>query len=217
MKILKYILAAILAIIIGTACYVGYGFWKVTHGKQVDLGVKYTEQTYDDAVAKKAGVFVNDKGSLYLGSKFRTEGEQHIDQTFSSEEISAIQNYSNSTKGPFHDVQIKFLSNNQIEASGIVSDPRVPQTGPVYVKGTLWNTGPRSFDIAVSDLKVGDYVVPAPIVAQAKAEFIGYVNNILSGIDGLKVEKVEIKDGGVRFVGNIPKKVYGYDTDIVTK
>lgn len=217
MKILKYFLAAVLAIIIGTGCYVGYGVWKATHGKQVDLGIKYSEQTYDDAVAKKAGVFVNDKGSLYLGSKFRTEGEQHIDQTFSSEEISAIQNYSNSTKGPFRDVQIKFLGNNQIEASGMVNDPRIKIPGPVYVKGTLWNTGPRSFDIAVSDLKVGDYAVPAPIVAQAKTEFIGYVNNILSGIDGLKVEKVEIKDGGVRFVGDIPKKVYGYDTDSVTK
>lgn len=217
MKFLRYFLIAVLVSIFASAVYAAFAVWKLTHGTQVDLGVKYTVQTYDDAVAKKAGVFVNDKSSLYFGSKFRTEGEQHIDLMFSSEEISAIQNYSNSTKGPFRDVQIKFLGDNQIEASGMVSDPRIKIPGPVYVKGTLWNTGPRSFDVAISDLKVGDYVVPAPIVSQAKSEFIGYVNNILSGIDGLKVEKVEIKEGGVRFVGNIPKKVYGFDTDAVTK
>ncbi len=40
-------------------------------------------------------------------------------------------------------------------------------------------------------------------------EFIGYVNNILSGIDGLNVEKVEINNGSVNFVGEIPTKAYG--------
>jgi len=217
MKILKAFLLVVLVAAMGIVGYLGWSAWKITHGTQVDLGVKYTEQTYDEAVVKKAGVFVNDKGSLYFGSKFRTEGQQKIDQVFTDAEISAIQNYSNSTKGPFRDVQIKFLGNNQVEASGIVLDPRIKIPGPVYVKGTLWNTGPRSFDIAVSDLKVGDYTVPAPIVAQAKGEFIGYVNNILAGIDGLKVEKVEINPGGVRFVGDIPQKVYGYDTSAVTK
>lgn len=217
MKYLKIFLVMVLVLVVGAVGYLGWSAWKITHGAQIDLGVKYTEQTYDEAVAKKAGVFVNDKGSLYLGSKFRTEGQQKIDQVFTDAEISAIQNYSNSTKGPFRDVQIKFLGNNQVEASGIVLDPRIKIPGPVYVKGSLWNTGPRSFDIAVSDLKVGDYTVPAPIVAQAKGEFIGYVNNILAGIDGLKVEKVEINPGGVRFVGDIPQKVYGYDTSAVTK
>lgn len=217
MKAVKAILAIILALIVGGAAYAGYAVWQLTHGRQVDLGVKYTEATYDEAVAKKAGVFVNDKGSLYFGSKFRTEGSKRIEQTFSDAEISAIQNYSNSTKGPFRDVQIKFHGDGSVEASGIVLDPRIKIPGPVYVKGTLWNTGPRSFDIAVQDLKVGDYDVPAPIVAQAKGEFIGYVNNILAGIDGLKVEKVEIQEGGVKFTGDVPEKVYGYDTSAVAK
>jgi hypothetical protein len=76
----------------------------VTHGKQVDLGVKYSHTDYDEAVTKKAGVYVNEITSLYLGSNFRTEGRRHIDQTFSSAEISSIQNLANSKKGPFHDV-----------------------------------------------------------------------------------------------------------------
>jgi hypothetical protein len=216
MKALKILLGIVLALVISGAAYAGYAYWQLTHGTQKDLGVRYTEETYDQAVAGKAGVFVNDKGSLYFGSNFRTEGQKRIDEVFSDAEISAIQNYSNSTKGPFRDVQIKFLGNNQVEASGMVLDPRIPIPGPVYVKGTVWNTGPRSFDIAVSDLKVGDYTVPAPIVSQAKQEFIGYVNGILSGIDGLKVEKVEINPGSVRFVGDIPEKIYGYDTSSVT-
>lgn len=217
MKILKAVLSIILVTVIAGGAYAGWSAWQLTHGKQVDLGVKYSEKTYDEAVAEKAGVFVNDKGSLYFGSKFRTEGQRHIEETFTDAEISAIQNYSNSAKGPFRDVQIRFLGDNQVEASGIVSDPRIKIPGPVYVKGTLWNTGPRTFDISVQNLKVGDYKVPSAIVAKAKDEFIDYVNGILAGIDGLKVERVEINDGSVKFIGDIPEKVYGYDTDVITK
>jgi len=106
MKFIKYVLLAILIVILGIGAYIGYAYWRVTHGKQVDLGVKYSHTDYAEAVTKKAGVYVNEITSLYLGSNFRTEGRRHIDQTFSSAEISSIQNLANSKKGPFHDVQI---------------------------------------------------------------------------------------------------------------
>ncbi|MDQ7814802.1 MAG: hypothetical protein RDU25_03300 [Patescibacteria group bacterium] len=217
MKIIKGILVLTLIFILSSGAYAGYSAYQLFNGEQKDLGVKYTEKDYDNAVTAKAGVSVNDKGSLYLGSRFRTEGKIHIEETFSDAEISAIQEYSNNVKGPFHDVQIHFIGDGKVEASGIVTDPRIKVPGPVYVKGSVTNTGPRSFDVRIDTLQVGNYKVPGPIIEIARKEFLGYVNGILSGIDGLEVEKVEISEGKVKFVGDIPEKIYGYDTSVVTE
>jgi len=207
-KILKII--GIIAILLALAIvgYLGFIYYQLSRAEVKDLGVRYTMADYNNAVAGKAHVDVPVPSDIYFGSDFKTEGTQKIDQVFTDAEISAIQNYSNEKKGPFKNVQIHFAGNS-IEASGLVMDPRVPKTGPVYVKGMIARTGPRSFDITnVQELRVGDYQVPAPVVQQAKTEFINYVNNILSGIDGLNVEKVEIQNGQVHFQGNVPKKVY---------
>ena len=207
-KILKIIgiIAIVLALtIVG---YLGFIYYRLTRSEVKDLGVQYTMADYNSAVAGKAHVDVPVPSDIYFGSDFKTEGTQKIDQVFTDAEISAIQNYSNEKKGPFKNVQIHFVG-DAIEASGYVNDPRVPKTGPVYVKGSIVRTGPRSFDISnIQELRVGDYQVPAPIVQQAKTEFINYVNNILAGIDGLNVEKVEIQNGQVHFQGNVPKRVY---------
>ena len=209
MRFFKYLGIFLLLLLVGTLAYAGWVFRQLRSQNIQDLGVRYTAADYDSAVKTKAGVIVPDDPSLlFLGSKFRTEGSQKIDQVFSDAEISAIQNISNEKHGPFKQVQIHFLGGNQVEASGVVIDPRVPKTGPVYVKGSLVQTGPRSFDISgIQELRVGDYKVPAPIAQQAKAEFTQYVNGILADIEGLNVEKVEIQDGKVHFTGSVPKKV----------
>lgn len=209
LKILKVVGIAVLVLVVGAIGYVGYAYYSITRTEVRDLGVRYTMEDYNRAVSEKAKVEVPDPGALYFGSNFRSEGTQKIDQVFTDAEISAIQNYSNEKNGPFKQVQIHFAG-DAIEASGFVDDPRVPKTGPVYVKGSIVRTGPKSFDISnIQELRVGDYEVPAPIVQQAKGEFIGYVNDILSGIEGLSVEKIDIMDGQVRFQGSVPKKAYG--------
>lgn len=214
MKFFKWLGIACLVVIVGVLAYGGYVYYKLTRTEVKDLGVRYTMADYTKAVKDKAGVHVPVPSDIYFGSNFKTVGTQAVDQIFSDAEISAIQNYSNEKKGPFKNVQIHFVGDNTIEASGLVLDPRVPKTGPVYVKGSIVQTGPKSFDISnIQELRVGDYVVPQPIVQQAKTEFIGYVNGILSGIDGLNIEKVEIQNGQVKFKGNVPKQVYSADTE----
>ncbi|MBU2632546.1 hypothetical protein KKG52_02410, partial [Patescibacteria group bacterium] len=178
---------------------------------QKDLGVTYTMADYDRAVKEKAKIEVNNPSDLCLTCSFKTEGSQKVDLTLSNAETSAIQNFSNSTKGPIKNIQIKF-SGKETEAS-FVTDftyQGIEIKYPVYVKGNFWNTGSKSFYISVEKLEAGNLSIPGSLKKRAEREFMSYVNNILSGIDGLSVEKVEINNGSVNFVGDIPTKAYGF-------
>ncbi len=205
MKAFKIILLFILLIVIGVAAYVGIGYTKAKSGTQKDLGVKYTMADYDRAVSEKAGVEVSVPEDIYFNSSFKSEGSKQIDQTFTDAEISAIQNYSNEKKGPFKNVQIHFIGNDQVEGSGLITDPRV--NAPVYVKGTIKQTGSKSVSLDLQKLEVGSFNIPSALQTKISDEFVKTVNNILSGINGLSVDKIEIIDGSVRFVGSVPAKV----------
>ncbi|MFZ6015224.1 MAG: hypothetical protein ACOYUZ_02595 [Patescibacteria group bacterium] len=205
-KIILIILAVLVAIALG---YGGFAYYKMTRQERVDLGIGYNREDAETAIAEKAGVEVDDLGKLYFGSDFKTQGSKAVDQVFTDAEISAIQNYANEKAGPFKEVQIHFIGGNKVEASGFVDDPRVTIPGPVYVKGDVIQTGPKSFSTSIDHLQVGDYVVPRPIIETANSEFIGYVNGILGQIEGLNIENVEIQNGQVHFVGDLPEKIIG--------
>jgi hypothetical protein len=184
-------------------------YFRITGGELKDLGVRYTMADAERAIQEKAGVEVPDLAQVYFGSNFATEGEVYVEQTFTDAEISAIQNYANEKAGPFKQVQIKFIGNGMVEASGYVDDPRVTIPGPVYVRGEVIQTGPKSFTTNIESLQVGDYKVPSAIIEKANTEFLGYVNGILSNIEGLDIESVQINNGSVDFKGSLPEKVYG--------
>ena len=211
MKIFKWMMLIIAVIIIGLVAYGVYAYSQIKNNKQKDLGVKYTIEDYNKAVKEKAKVEVPVPGDLYLGSNFKTDGSQQVDLTLSDAEVSAIQNYSNNVKGPIDKVQIKFLGGNKAEASFVTNFSYQGQkiNYPIYVKGTVNNTGAKSFGIKVDKLQAGALAVPGVITKRAESEFISYVNNILGGINGLDVQKVEIQAGSVHFVGKIPTKAYG--------
>ncbi len=210
MKFFKWLGIACLVLIVGLVAYGGYTYYKITRAEVKDLGVRYTPADYATAVKDKAKVDVPSPTDVYFGASLKTQGSHKVDQVFTNAEFSAIENTLNAAKGPFRDVQIRFLGNDTMEASFNVTDPRVPKTGPVYVKSTVARTGPRSFDMPdVQELRVGDYVVPQPIVQQAKTEFLNYVNGQLGQVEGLNVEKIDIQNGQFRFQGSLPDKVMG--------
>ena len=211
MKIFLWILGIIAVLIIVVGVFIGYSYKQLQNPKQKNLGVKYTMADYDNAVKTKAKVEVPVPSSLYLGSNFVAEGSQKIDQIFSDAEISAIQNYSNEAKGPIKDVQIHFTGNNGAEASFLTNFNYEGRqiNYPIYVKGTVNQTGPKSFDVKTSQLKAGNLSVPSFIAQKAETEFSSFVNSILANISTLNVEKVEINNGSVHFVGTIPTKATG--------
>lgn len=205
MKTFKIIAAVLGALILLAAGYLAYVYVSRGSGQAKDLGVSYTSSDYDSAIAK-AQVSVADREKLYLGSTFSTEGKIRVDQIFTDAEISAIQNTSNSHLGYFKDVQIHFQGDDKVEASGFVTHPQV--NAPVYVSGKVIKTGPKSFQTSLDRLVVGSAPVLFGIKEIVNSQFNTYVNTILSKIEGLDVESVEIRDGEVRFVGSIPQKIY---------
>jgi len=104
-------------------------YLRITGGELKDLGVRYTVADAERAIQEKAGVEVSDLSKVYFGSNFATEGQVRVEQTFTDAEISAIQNYANEKAGPFKQVQIKFIGDGLVEASGYVDDPRVTIPG----------------------------------------------------------------------------------------
>lgn len=211
MKILKWFLVGFAVLVVGVVVFVGYMFMQLSNPKQKDLGVKYTMADYDRVVKEKAKVEVPVPSDLCLGSVFATEGAQKVDLTLTDAEVSAIQNYSNSVKGPINNVQIKFLGGKSAEASFTTNFTYQGRkiNYPIYVRGQVESTGPKSFGLNVEKLQAGSLPVPGFVVDQAKTEFTKYLNGILSGINALNVEKAEILAGSVHFVGTIPTKAYG--------
>lgn len=205
MKKIKIFGLIILLVILGIIVYVGYGLFAMRSNNVKDLGVRYSMQDYSDAVSKNAGVDVVSPEKIYLGSNFTTEGTHEINQTFTDAQISAIQNYSNESAGPFKNVQIHFIGNDIVEASAFIKDPRV--NAPVYVKGSVKQTGPKSFSLATDQITVGSFSVPSAIRSQIDSGFVEYVNKILESIDGLDIKSISIENGKVNFIGNVPSKV----------
>lgn len=205
-KFLKWFFIVLAVLILACAGYFVFSVTKFRNGEVLDLGVKYSYKDYTEAVEGKAQVSVKNPSALYLGSTFQTSGSKHVEQDFTNTEISAIQNYSNDKSGPFRDIQIAFHSDGSVEASGMVVDTRI--NAPIYAKGTINRTGDRSFEIKTSTIIAGQYVLPSALRKIVDDKFGAYINSILKNIDGLKVEKIEFKDGAVNFVGDVPAKIF---------
>jgi len=207
MKIIKWLGISLLILIIAL---LGYGYFSyrsimTPDAKVVDLGITYSEADAKRAIVEKAGVELDDITGLYLGSDPKTEGFKSVDAVFSNAEVSAAGNYANSEKGPFNNVQVKMLGNNEGEASGFLSVKEI--SAPVYVKGKVTVSGPKSFSIKASELRVGKYNVPLSLVRMVETKFNSYLNSQLDKVEGLEIERVEINNGQVHFVGQVPSKV----------
>jgi len=207
MKIFKSIIFALLAVVLIALIYVGITVYKVSASEQEEprnLNVIYSRENASTAIAR-VGVEVEDLSNLNLGTTFETEGTVAVASDFSDAEISAIQNYANEKNGPFKNVQIHFIGDDQVEGSGFVSHPQV--NAPVYARGTVKQTGARSFSVDIERLEVSGVKIPSYIADIAGGRFSSYVNNILSKIEGLDIKKVEIKQSAVFFQGDVPSKI----------
>lgn len=207
MKIFKTIVFAVLAIVLIALVCIGVTVYRVSASEQKDpknLNVIYSRESASSAIAR-AGVEVDDLSKLNLGSAFRSEGVVSVASDFSDGEISALQNYANEKNGPFKNVQIHFIGDGQVEGSGFVSHPQV--NAPVYARGTISQTGSKSFSVDVEKVEVSGVKIPSYITNIAERRFNAYVNDILSKIEGLDIKKVEIKDSSVFFEGDVPAHI----------
>jgi len=183
MKKLLIVLVSIVAVIvIAVAVVLGYlGYFKpvarvLGTDKPKDLGVSYSEADLV-SVRSKLRLELNEAPA---GSLTKYEGQQEIEESFSSAELTALVNGSRWSYTPIENVQIKIGDNGFAESSGIlrldlmdeylgevasgtVSGEELdkvkgilPDSFPYYVSGAVtYNNGTISFDFGSKSVLAG--------------------------------------------------------------
>ncbi|MFZ2414811.1 MAG: hypothetical protein WAW33_02330 [Minisyncoccia bacterium] len=202
--------------------------------KPQDLGIKYTEEALQSIAEKNKVKRIIIDQAPNIKSSFILEGSQEVNNSFTSEEITArLGQESDWPLNPFTDVQVKIGENGIVEASGIVRVNRLKDyaevTGvsqkdietiskemdkykiprisfPAYVRGTISINNNR-LDINLSELKVGRISLSQKLYSQAKKPFESFVYERLTsgGYGSLFVRSLNFSNGKMNFSGNLPQ------------
>jgi hypothetical protein len=195
--------------------------------KPRDLGVRPT-QADAGAVVKRMGYKLDNQPTATKPSDYRQaySGKVNLDQDFSQAEISALLTYNHVSWWLLQDVQVKIHPDGVVEASlrldttGINWTPDgdvptgimrylpavMPDELPLYMKGTMFATGPKTVRMDFQALQIGRVPVPASVLQDNEGRANKYVNDRIAGITGLNIQELSFKDGKVHFKGTYPQE-----------
>jgi hypothetical protein len=217
-RVFKWVLRLVGLVVVLALGFTGYMLYEMRGGKQKDLGVRST-RVDTQRVLKQIGLKVSSPDQLYVGAKFATTGSHTIDATFSNTDLSALVNGLQASKGIIKNFQIRVLANNAAEVSFVVdltklTSVKVPVIGgfmpdqlPVYVKGVVGVTGPRSLSGDVQTLKAGNLSVPGWILTTAQSRFMNWLNDQLGQMSGLDLKSIDTSNGQAHIVGSVPDAI----------
>jgi len=201
-------------------------FGLLSSAKKVNL--TYTDADLQSYMSKGGIVFGADHASLedLFSGHYQTVGSNHISVKVTNEEISAALNASIQGNSVIKDIRVKFLDNNKVIASAVVSNdlsmvydlaPDAKQYEPylnqikgksIYIEGTLVMGTTQPFEAHIDKAFVGSIPVPADVNPQTKT--LGtMVNDLLKEIPGLNIEEFSFDSSGLNFTGTIPKEIKG--------
>ncbi len=208
---------------------VGAGVWFILQPKT--LGVKYTKEDVASAYDKLDVTFE----SLPAASSDKTlvfSGAHKVDQTFSSEELTAMADNRHDEYAyfPFRRVQIRVNADGSVEGSATVAFAdavtylltlgvsskdieagakkfKIPNaTLPVYLKVSGGITKNKS-NIRVSAAEIARIPVPTDLVGKYTLAFNSFIESVIKDRQpSYHIETLTVENGGVRFVGTAPDK-----------
>jgi hypothetical protein len=193
------------------AGYLAYGYYYYQKGEYQDLGIKYKSSDYNNAINNKLKIEIKDKNELFYGAKTKGTGEQKKEEFFTNEEITALVNFTNESKGSIKNFQIKFTGNNDYEAAFHYSNLKYRLFIPVYMKASLAYVGSNTVYFKFNDIYLGDYKLPKFLRERAANNFNLYINNCFGGLDVFEIDKLEINKDSISFKGLLPTKIEGYE------
>jgi hypothetical protein len=206
-------LIAVLVVLLGCAAVVLAGYFFVAKaGEPRDLGVTYTEQDYQSALAK-SGIALDSQpdAGQWDGTEMVYSGTQEIDATFSQAEISAALSFEHSPNFPVRSVQVRLLGGNRAEASGLVSYGG--REWPVYVIGSVDVVGGNRAGGNAEAAKVMGIDVPEQYLDMGEAYLLGLVNERLEAMTGLDIRTLEVEGDQIHVVGTIPAQATRADSE----
>lgn len=220
-------LTKLIIFIVVVAALVGVGYYLLKTGKNID--VKWTQKDYESCV-KKSKVTLANAPQLNIielaQGNFKVTGKNAVEGAFSNEEISAMLSSTNNEFGPIKDVKVRFLDDNEAEATFIVTDKvwdYASNAGinnidiakgkvknlPVYVKLKVNKVSNKSVAVDIEKVSVGRLSLPNNIEKQVESAVVTMVNNIMQKYEGFSMDELRFDNNGLYFKGTLPGTVSG--------
>jgi hypothetical protein len=220
-------LRKLMIFLVVVAVLVGIGYYLLKTTKNIN--VNWTQKDYASCVQKSKVNIANEQQlnliELAKGN-FKATGKNTVEGTFSNEEISAMLSSTNNDFGPIKDVKVKFLGNNEAEATFTVTDKiwdYASSAGiknidiakgkvknlPVYVKLKVNKASNKSVAVEIEKVAVGRLSLPNNIEKQVEKPLVSMVNDIIQKYEGFSMEQLRFDSNGLYFKGTLPGAVTG--------
>jgi hypothetical protein len=208
---------------------VAAGVWFIFQPKT--LGVKYTKENIAAGYDKLDVTFESLPASKD-GKTLILSGSHKVDQTFSSEELTAMADNRHGEYAyfPFRKVQIRVNADGSVEGSATVAFAdavkyllalgvsskdieegakqfKIPNaTLPVYLK-VSGNIANNKSNISVSAAEVARIPVPTDMVQKYTPAFNSFIESVIKARQpSYNIETLTVENGAVYFVGTAPNK-----------
>lgn len=219
------IVLLVLLIVVGILFGGAYAALKTTK----DIGVSWTEQDYQ-SFAGKVGRQLPMTGEYNLIALSKgvltCEGKRELDVSLNNEEVSSVLSKENGEFGPVKDVKVRFLGNNEGEATfkltekfmeyvsldsyGIADNNLVKAAisgTPVYVRVKLDMASPKSVQADFENIAIGRIPLSQDIVQKVENEAVPLVNSILAKYDNFEMQELRLDEGSLYYKGTAPDQV----------
>jgi hypothetical protein len=140
-----------------------------------------------------------------LSSAHTFGGSIPMDEVIGEGEINALGELQNDTAA-FKQVSMRFHDGSgEVAAMVDLAGFGYPFAGPVYATWAITVNGPKSITVDLQSVEFGRIPIPADLATVAENAINSYFAGRLATIDGLSVEKFDLVEGGVSFVGTVPE------------
>ncbi|HYO42228.1 MAG TPA: hypothetical protein VES19_03445 [Candidatus Limnocylindrales bacterium] len=170
-----------------------------------DLGEPAPNQAGYDAIVAVYGIEMPSPEENYtFASKHTFSGSVDVNQTFTEGEVMAIREMGNPAPG-ISDVHVRFHDGSaEVAAMVDLAAWGYPLSGPVYGTWSVEVTGPQALSVSIASLEFGRVPVPSDLAAQAENAINSYLSSRLPQVDGLAIESLELREGGIHYTGSLP-------------
>lgn len=194
-----------------------------------DLGVKYTDADRVTAYANNGVESLAITPSQENKTGIKYEGKKDIKTSFTSEQITALNNSVKWVNYPVSHVQIKINSDGTGEASGVldvkkilnwisfthpiaeieskVNEYKIGFTPAFYLKGKVTVIN-NKVSLASQTIEVGRLVIPQNIVSQNLRPVEKFIEDRINYIPNFYVKSLSLDGGKVNFDATVPEKQY---------
>ena len=220
----------IFLLLLGIIILVGVGVWYLLQPKS--LGISYTPKDLESIYKKLNVPFEPLPAGAPTGKTLIVSGSHPVNQTFSSEELTAAADNRSSQYAyfPFRHVQIKVSAEGSVEGSATVNYAdavrylaalgvssqdiaegakkfNIPNANlPVYLKvsGSVVNNKSR---ITVHQAQIANINIPENLVNEYAPALNGLIDSIIKTRQpSYNIQELDVENGNVHFVGTAPDK-----------